>query len=222
MTYNLYTNNHWEVVDKSGNIFYFGEGSTNRMESTRTNWTAGVKSSTFRWALDKVIDINGNETFLNYSSDGGTLYLTNISYNANLNSPALAATHTVDFILGDRSDTNITFMSGYRVTSRKRLSEIQVKVSGSNVRKYALGYITSPSTLRSLLTTVTNYGSDFSNALPPLTFNYQVKPFAFADTNEWLTLYSQGDTGSTMNSIRSVDSNDRYGRRRIAGSGDAG
>src|SRR5438445_8645824 len=138
--YNYYSDNHWEVVDKGGNSFYFGEGITNRMENYKSGWTVGAGASTFRWALDRVRDVNGNQTVLNYTKDGYLLYLTNITYNANVNSPAIAATHTVDFILGSRPDTNITFISGFRLTTRLRLSEIQVKVSASNVRKYALGY----------------------------------------------------------------------------------
>ena len=202
LTYNYYTNNHWEVVDKSGNTFYFGEGITNQMENTKTNWTQGVGSSTFRWALDRVIDVNGNETFLKYTTDGNTLYLTNILYNANINSPALAATHEVDFILTNRPDTNITFTSGYRVTQRKLLSEIDVRAGGQNVRKYALNYIQSPSTFRSLLASVTEYGSDYSTTLPALSFNYSVQSFSFQSETNW-PIYSQGQTAGTWNGVRS-------------------
>ncbi len=202
LTYNYYTNNHWEVVDKSGNTFYFGEGITNQMENTRTNWTQGVGSSTFRWALDRVIDVNGNETFLKYTTDGNTLYLTNILYNANINSPALAATHEVDFILTNRPDTNITFTSGYRVTQRKLLSEIDVRAGGQNVRKYALNYIQSPSTFRSLLASVTEYGSDYSTTLPALSFNYSAQSFSFQSETNW-PIYSQGQTAGVWNGVRS-------------------
>jgi RHS repeat-associated protein len=206
LTCNYYNDNHWEVVDKSGNTFYFGEGTTNQMENTKTNWTQGIGASTFRWALDRVVDVNGNETFLKYTTDGGVLYLTNILYNANINSPALAATHEVDFILTNRPDTNIAFSSSYRVTSRQLLSEIDVKAGGANVRKYVLGYTQSPSTLRSLLTSVTEYGSDFTSALPPITFSYQVKPCTFGSATNWPGVYSQGDTGDSWNSIRSTGS----------------
>lgn len=205
LTYNYYTNNYWQVIDKDGNAFYFGEGITNQMENAKTNWPQGVSSSTFRWALDRVVDANGNETFFNYSSIGNTLYLTNILYNANLNSPALPASDEVDFILTNRSDTNIAFNAGYRVTQSQLLSEIDVKAGGSYVRKYKLGYTQSPSTLRSLLHTVTEYGSDYATALPPLTFNYQVEAFKFAPDTNWPTAYSQGDTN--WNYIRATDAN---------------
>lgn len=198
LTYEYFTNNnYWEVIDKSGNTFFFGEATNCQMENSKTNWPQGVGSSTFRWALDRVLDINGNETFLNYTTIGGTLYLTNIMYNANTNAPAIAATHEVDFILTNRPDTNFTFISGCRVTSSQLLSEIDVKVSGQNVRKYALGYTQSSSTLRSLLTSVTQYGSDFASALPPLTFSYSVDTFTFGPDTNWPGLFTQGHTNDS-------------------------
>lgn len=202
LKYRYYTDNHWEVVDKSGNTFYFGESSASRMENTKTGWTTGAGKSTFRWGLSRVVDINGNQTTLSYTKDGGLLYLTNICYNANLNTPTLSATHTVDFILTNRADTNITFQTGYRVETRRLLSEIQVKASGYGVRKYVLGYLTSASTRRSLLQTVTEYGADFATALPPLTFAYQVKPFEFEAQSDWTGVYSQGQTSDVWNSTR--------------------
>lgn len=212
LTYNYYStssNSYWQVIDKSGNTFYFGEGTTNQMENPQAGWTSGVGSSTFRWALDKVVDVNGNETLLNYETDAGMLYLTNIMYNANVNSPTLPATHEVDFILTTgRPDTNITFISGYRVTTRLLLGEVDTKVSGTNVSKYVLGYTNSPSTMRSLLASVTRYGSDFSSAMPPITFNYQVQPFKFGPTNFWggVNTLGIGSGNNDWNALRFMDS----------------
>ena len=208
LTYSYFTNdNHWEVIDKGGTTYYFGESVAGRMENTNTNWTPHAGASTYRWALERVLDVNGNETFLKYLNDAGSLYLTNITYNANTNSPVLPATHEIDFVLGDRSDKGISFLSGYRVEARKLLKEIQIKAGGANVRKYVLNYAASPSSLRSLLVSVTEYGSDFSTALPPATFSYQTKPFAFGAVTNWGTLYSQGQTSSPWNCIRGVDGN---------------
>lgn len=190
LTFNYYTNNHWEVADKGGNTFYFGEGATNQMFNPNTNWTQGASSSTFRWALNRVIDVNGNATYLKYTTISNSLYLTNIAYNANINSPALAATHEVNFIPTNRPDTNISFATGYRVQQVRLLSEIQIKMNGQNVRRYVLNYTNSPSTLRSLLTSVTEYGSDFATALPATTFNYQVKPFTFGSQTNWPGVYN--------------------------------
>lgn len=202
LTYKLYNDNHWEVVDKSGNTFYLGETSSARMENDKTGWTTGAASSTFRWGLNKVVDVNGNQTLLSYTKDAGLLYLTNIAYNGNINTPTLSETHSVEFVLTNRADTNVTFQSAYRVQTRKLLSEVRVKAGGSNVRKYVLTYQTSPSTLRSLLKSVTEYGSDFSTSLPPVTFNYQVKPFEFEAESNWGGVSSQGQTSYLWNSTR--------------------
>ncbi len=210
LTYEYFTNDYWEVIDKSGNQFFFGEGITNQMENPKPGWTQGSGSSTWRWALDRVVDANGNETFLNYTLDNGMLYLTNILYNANLNSPALAASDEVDFILTNRPDTNFTYISNYRLEMDKLLSEIDVRAGGKNVRKYVLGYTNSPSTLRSLLASVTQYGSNFTTALPPITFGYQVESLAFGPDINWPGVYSQGDTGGSWNAIRATDGSDDY------------
>ena len=184
--------NYWEVTDKSGNKFYFGETNdpfgrptNSRMENDRPGWTPGVGQSTFRWSLNRVRDVNGNETYLSYMNEGNELYITAIRYNANVNVPALPATHTVEFQLEDRNDRSFSFQAGYRVAQNKRLSQIQVRVSGDPVRRYALGYTYSPSTGRSLLTGVTEFGADDISSLPPTTFDYQVKPTGFETGQTW-------------------------------------
>ena len=169
-----------------------------------TNASTTAITNTFRWALDKVVDVNGNLTTLSYTNDGGVLYLQHISYNGNINNSGLA-TDTVDFGLTSRTDTNITFIGGYRATTRKLLSEVDVKANGANVCKYVLNYTNSPSTLRSLLASVTRYGSDYSTPLPPITFNYQVQPFTFGTNMNWSGLSSQGQTGTGWNSVKDID-----------------
>ncbi len=205
-----FVGDYWKVTDKAGSEFYFGESSNSRMENP--NWGPQFTSTplrTFRWALNRVRDVNGNETTVTYTFDGNQIYPSQVSYNANVNTPTISATHTISFTLEDRADKTISFLSGYRVTTAKRLKEIQVKINTTNVRKYALSYTYSPSTYRSLLSAVTQYGSDFSSTLPSLKFTYQVKPFEFDTLTDWTGLYSQGETDSSWNSIRSVDSNKR-------------
>jgi len=95
-----YFENYWQVIDKSGNNFYFGTASNSRMENNKTNWTAGLAKSTFRWAISYVQDANANTTYFSYTNMLGMLYLSQIAYNGNTNS--LSATHTVDFITEGR------------------------------------------------------------------------------------------------------------------------
>lgn len=196
-----YADPHWVVTDKSGNEFYFGETAAGRMENPR--FPAGLGSSTFRWALSRVVDANGNLTEVTYAKDGGQLYLSQIAYNGSAGSPAIAPCNTVDFVIEDRPDKAVALNAGFRVEIRKRLREIVVAASGNLARRYVLSYAPSPSTYRSRLVSVTQFGADDTASLPPLTFAYQDKPFAFGDLADWADVYSQGDGGSDWNAPRS-------------------
>jgi hypothetical protein len=143
----------------------------------------------FSWALAKIQDINGNLTYVYYAQDANQVYLDEIRYNGHTQS--LPTTSCAKFLLdsAERSDKSISYATGYRVETNKRLSKIDVLVYDYNepawkrVRQYRLEYGRSPSTLRSLLTSVKMCGIGDPNSagsyLPPLTFEYQQKPFEF-------------------------------------------
>jgi Insecticide toxin TcdB middle/N-terminal region/Salmonella virulence plasmid 65kDa B protein len=191
----------WQVVDKGGNTYYFGTNSTSRMEAPFSGATVAQK--TFHWSLCQAVDVNGNQTILSYSNLNNQLYLAQIKYN--LSTKATFTGNTVDFNLTNRTDTTISFIPGYRVETRKLLKEIVVKAAGQNVRKYVLNYANSPSTGRSLVQSVTEYGTDFSTALPAMTFSYQVQSNGFGSLIDWPTIYSQNESNSDWNSIRATD-----------------
>jgi RHS repeat-associated protein len=184
------TQNRWEVTDKVGNLFYFGETSASRMENSR--WLGSGYTATFRWALSKVIDVNGNKTDLSYWKNGGLLYPQTIAYNGNINEGTLQSSHSVTFNYTptDRTDKTITYRGGYRVEQNRLLSNVEMRVSGQLVRKYVLGYTQSSSTDRTLLQSVTTYDSNGTTALPPITFNYQVKPTEFENLTTMGSLLS--------------------------------
>jgi hypothetical protein len=198
-------NPYWQVTDKSGNNFYFGESTASRM--TNPKWTSNYGTSTFRWALNRSVDVNSNKTVFTYTTDTNQLYLTQIQYNLSDRNGSLPA-NTLDFILTNRSDVAVSFLSGYRVTTQKLLKEIQVKANGQQVRKYSLNYTNSPSTYRCLISAVTQYGSDFTTALPALTFSYQVQPFQFSSTNDCMNLTGAADTLATSSGWVSVSAQD--------------
>jgi len=198
LTYTFYKGdtNYWVVTDEGGNIFFFGDTDSCRMKNPNTNTLGYDCDFTYRWAISHVIDANGNSTVFNYLNDGGMLYLTNITYNANTNSPGLTGTHQINFLLAGRTDTNISYISGYRVTTGILLSEVDSYASGSNVSRYVLNYSNSSSTARSLLTSVTQYGSDFSTALPAIRFGYQVESFSFGPDTNWGPVVDMGGGAS--------------------------
>ena len=151
----------WEVTDKSGTRLLFGSTAATRLDNDK---------GTFKWCLDKVIDVDGNYMTFSYTKDNGQIYLSQIQYAGNENT-GHAPRRSIDFILEARTDTPSNFISGSNIVTAQRLEEIDIKVNGSRVRRYVLGYSYSPDSRRSLLDTVTQYGPD-GLSLPPIEFEY--------------------------------------------------
>jgi hypothetical protein len=191
------TANRWELYDKNGNVFYFGKNSSSRMQ--KTGWQNN-SSGTFRWALDEIVTVTGDQTIIQYQSEGlngseKLLYPYLISYNghvANYNglSGGLTPTHTIEFVREPRSDKTISYRSAFRVEQSRRLKSIVCKVGASLVRRYELTYVVSSSSKRSLLEKVQVLGHDNSSPLPAQTFSYSLKPMGFqAGLIDWIDMY---------------------------------
>ncbi|MBI3319452.1 MAG: VCBS repeat-containing protein, partial [Candidatus Omnitrophica bacterium] len=157
----------WEVRDKSGMRYFFGQTAVSQIESA---------GKVFRWALEKVIDPSGNTILYTYAKDQNQLYLSRIDYTGHEPTSA-APTNQILFTLEDRPDKDTSLRSGFPVTTAKRLKTIEAKATVDTVvslaRRYDLTYATSTRTGRSLLTSVTQVGSDGTTTLPPSTFTYQ-------------------------------------------------
>ncbi|MGH7978938.1 MAG: SpvB/TcaC N-terminal domain-containing protein, partial [Limisphaerales bacterium] len=180
-----YAGGYWIATDKDGQKYYFGATTASRITTT---------FGTFRWALSSTSDPNGNQSLYSYTSDSGQLYLSEIDYNGNTNSPAIATNCTVAFDLSSRSDVISSAISGAEIRTAKLLTGIRVLNQGQLVRRYALAYTASPSTTRELLHTVTQYGADNASTLPPQTFSYSVQQQGFASPVYW-PIVSQTSTG---------------------------
>jgi hypothetical protein len=48
------SNNKWQVYDKSGNVYYFGQTGSSRVVNPKTGWSSGY-NATFQWALDQIV-----------------------------------------------------------------------------------------------------------------------------------------------------------------------
>ncbi|PIQ83299.1 MAG: hypothetical protein COV75_08255, partial [Candidatus Omnitrophica bacterium CG11_big_fil_rev_8_21_14_0_20_63_9] len=157
----------WEVRDKSGTRYLFGPTSSSQIIDA---------GRAFRWALDKVIDTNGNSLSITYTKNANQLYPAQIRYTAH-EPTSLAPANQVDFTLEDRPDPDVSYRSGFEVRTTKRLKTIEAKatVSGalSLARRYAMSYTQSARTGRSLLRSVTQAGTDGTTSLPATTFTYQ-------------------------------------------------
>ena len=165
----VFQNNYWVVIDKSGTAYTFGETPQARSENPH-----GI----FCWCLEKVKDLFGNTIEYAYTMDQGEMYVQRIDYNSNEDQNFLS-THSVEFILEDRSDAFFSYITGAKVTTAKRLKEIQVKVQGSLSRKYNLAYEQSPGVGRSRLISVQECGTDGIACLPAIAFQYQETNIAF-------------------------------------------
>jgi hypothetical protein len=137
-------------------------------------------SGTFRWGQTSVVDPRGNTVTYAWDYAGGDSYLSSVAYGA----------YAVRFYRETRPDT-AKFAIGVTSTLGEtlyRLRSILVERSGSPIRAYALSYITSGSTGRSLLASVTQFGRDVAidgsgaisggTSLPARAFVYQQDPMA--------------------------------------------
>lgn len=155
------TDDSWRVVGKDGSVLRFGQSQDAK---------EGASAGTFSWHVTKASDTNGNYIEFNYSKDQGKIYLSRIDYTGN--DAGVTPTNSVEFFLESREDIPSSYLSGAKVATAKRLKEIQVKVDSELVWRYELEYSYSQDTNRSLLSSVTQSGSD-GKTMPAQRFSYQ-------------------------------------------------
>jgi hypothetical protein len=144
------TNNSWKVVGKDGSVLKFGE--------TDESKEAGG-AGTFSWYLTKALDTNGNNVGYEYVKDSGKAYLRRIVYTGN-ETAGVTGKNSVEFVLEDRTDKISSYISGAKITTAKRLKEIQTKCDGQLVWHYAIEYAESADTDRSLVASVQQCAGD--------------------------------------------------------------
>jgi RHS repeat-associated protein len=194
--------NKWEVTDKNGLVMRFGQS-----DASRVLRTAPYGSGTYRWAVDELEDLKGNWIQVSYQKPAhspGQIYLDEIKYNGNKTS-GFAHNQSVKFNIEgtDRPDPIYNYRGGFKSLTKRRLASIEIKTrtgaqQWSNVRKYVFQYVPidqygRPSA-RSLLSSITLYGSDFEAglSLPPTAFTYQtltpgfnIEPVIWSNPSAW-------------------------------------
>jgi RHS repeat-associated protein len=212
------SNNKWTIYDKSGNVYYFGsttDGSS-KVINPKSGWPPAGQpaySATFHWALDKIDTATGDETTIAYTTYNDpnnpsipekTIYPTQITYNSHTNINGYGAsytgTHTISFGTEVRTDWRFSYHWGFRTEQTRLLTNIVCQVGSQKIWRYALSYTTSTPTGRSLLHTVTTYGSDDTTSLPVQTFTYQGNPnvVSFGSTIEWTGLNLNSPDSSSI------------------------
>ncbi len=168
-----FSNNQWLVKDKSGRQYKFGYASDGRLDDP------GDSSRVYRWFLEEIRDTNDNYIKYTYYKDGGQIYPSQIVYTGH---DATDGIFTVNFERSSRADINKSYKSTFLVTTNYRISEINVAVDSSWVRKYSLSYTVGDNSYRSLLNSVTESARDIDlneTSLPATVFSYQ------SSTSSW-------------------------------------
>ena len=215
----IFNGTYWEAVNKRGVRFRFGYSSANRQTLDANN--------TFKWCLDRITDKNGNYISITYTKDNGQIYPQQIDYTGSDNSTSpLPTSNRVIFNLEDRSDAPTLYVTNFAVKTAKRLKSIEIRsntdtTTSNLVRKYELNYDAgattngnqySPVTGRSVLASVTEYGSDGVTAKPPIILHYSndySRPSGLPN-DSWLTLPS-----SFMSMTLPVSNQCMFGRFRM-------
>ena len=164
----------WTVTDKKGIKYYFGQ--TQDSQQYDPNNTSHI----FKWCLDKVQDLNDNYMTIIYTKDQNQIYPDQITYVG----------AKVSFIQEEsRPDNTMSYRTGFKITTAKRLKEIKVEVMVNwqyqLIRKYLFDYSQSTSTQRSLIASITQYGADGTSSLPPTNFSYQTLTSNWEFTTGW-------------------------------------
>ncbi|HEY3359939.1 MAG TPA: FG-GAP-like repeat-containing protein, partial [Polyangia bacterium] len=184
-----------------------------KYDSGANTWTAWLKdgtravlvpifqtaAGTFRWGYASVVDPKGNTVTYSWTCDGGDCYPSQASYNG-----------AVVKLYWEARPDPLTFATGGALgQTYLRLKSVDVTLGGSAVRAYKLTYGASTATGRTLLASVTEYGTDRTidgsgtitggSTQPTTTFTYQAAGFghAFAETSWATTASSWGDAQHT-------------------------
>ena len=158
------TDDTWYLLTKGGNKMYLGDTVDARQTTAK---------GTFAWYITRGVDPNGNYIEFEYAKDSGKIYPSRILYTGNEITSATPK-YEVVFNLEDRTDISSSYITGEECTVGKRLNSIEVFCNAELVWTYDLEYSYSPDTARSLLTSVTQKGSDGAS-YPSRTFEYQVR-----------------------------------------------
>lgn len=210
--YEFVGNDYWKMTDKTGVVYKFGLSTTTRQMKN------DVSTTTFRWMLEEVRDLADNYISYTYYKDSGQIYPNKITYTGSGATPGI---YEVEFIRAYNPDIATTTAAGFPVKTYYKISEVQVKISGSWTRKYSLTYSNGFKNINKLLSTITEYGKDDAGAtttIPAYTFTYNAgfNPVWTLDTSyatnslEYFVVVDGGlnvDTGR-----RPIDANsDGYG-----------
>ncbi|MCK5128176.1 MAG: hypothetical protein KAR42_18110, partial [candidate division Zixibacteria bacterium] len=123
-------NYFWEVTDKSGTVWLYGNTGESR---------SGAGAGIFIWHLSGITDRNGNTIEYHYKKEENYTYLDNIIYTGH--TIGETGHYRVDFITGnDRRDRLSDCSGGYISKLSLRLERVDVYYDNSLIRSYDFEY----------------------------------------------------------------------------------
>ena len=111
----------WRVTDKFGTVYTFGAASTSRQHKS------GQATSTFKWMLQEVRDLNDNYISYEYFKDNGQIYPSRITYTGSGSTDGI---YEVGFSRTLNPDIATTTDTGFPVKTFYKISAIYVRVNG--------------------------------------------------------------------------------------------
>jgi hypothetical protein len=208
----------WKVETKSGRTLYYGGTADSFVEAQGT-------TKPLLWAVNRVEDKRGSYYLVQYSENTttGEHYPTQIRYTGQGATLQPYAAVRFEYEPTARPDTVTRFVAGARTTIAKRLTKISTWINtaadgtgGTLVTETRLTYVVSPSSGRSLVSTVALCGAT-GLCLPATTFTSQQRTsahnnFSATGSGVWggpsavfKTLSRQ--LGDVMRSVKQVDIN---------------
>lgn len=184
-----YSANVWTVKDKEGNIYTFGADTSSRQDNPTDI------SKIYKWMLSSVTDTHGNTVTYSYFKNEGQIYPNQITY---------AGVYKIDFIREAQTYPLTVYHPAFKVKTNYRISEISIKVSDTEKRRYEIDYIYTTENNRSLLASVNEVGVNdegIETIIDHSDFDYTTNgPLEDADGDLWLIDESWiGDTKVSSN-----------------------
>jgi hypothetical protein len=164
----------WEAVTREGIRYYYGQDDTSRIMDA----TVG----TFRWALDRIEDPNGNYLTITYTKNEGQLYPYEIHYTGNTNTGASPA-NRIRFDYQSRPDEFTDYRPQFPVKTLERLYRIRTYGNGTAGAVYRLTYEQNPLTNSSRLVSFQQFSADETASLPAQTFEWKDGSEGLFNTN---------------------------------------
>jgi RHS repeat-associated protein len=187
------SSNQWLVTDKNGTQYKFGSSSSTRQDDPNNS------ADVYKWMLEEVRDTSSNYISYAYYKDNGQIYPSSITYTGN---GSTAGIFEIDFLRESRTDTATSSLTGFAVKTNYRINEIDAKINGALVHKYALAYTTGANGSTSLLSSITETGYDESSnptTLPATMFTYKSNTPGWTSNASWklpiALTNNQADTG---------------------------